>query len=116
MRTLRTLAIRTFLLGIPMTILILGTFAYFRRLEHFGTQVRPAVPVTHITEDDPRWDCRRMGNHVCGPFYMPNAPEIQANIANARNWLNETCPKGGFAWAESNPTQPDGYEVLGDCL
>ena len=20
-----------------------------------------------IMEDDPRWDCRTMGNHVCGP-------------------------------------------------
>jgi len=20
----------------------------------------------HITEDDPRWDCRTMGNHICG--------------------------------------------------
>lgn len=24
-------------------------------------------PGTAITEDDPRWDCRTMGDHVCGP-------------------------------------------------
>jgi len=24
-----------------------------------------------ITEDDPRWDCHTMGNHVCGPT-LPN--------------------------------------------
>lgn len=25
----------------------------------------PAVP--HIEEDNPMWDCRTMGNHICGP-------------------------------------------------
>jgi hypothetical protein len=23
--------------------------------------------VTRIEEDDPRWDCRTMGNRICGP-------------------------------------------------
>jgi hypothetical protein len=37
-----------------------------------GTGLASAVtqPAPHsahrITEDDPRWDCRTMGNHVCG--------------------------------------------------
>lgn len=26
------------------------------------TQVRE-----HVEEDDPRWDCRTMGNQICGP-------------------------------------------------
>lgn len=25
------------------------------------------APQQRITEDDPRWDCRTMGNKVCGP-------------------------------------------------
>ena len=24
------------------------------------------TPTTVITEDDPRWDCRTMGNQICG--------------------------------------------------
>lgn len=27
----------------------------------------PAMQQQKITEDDPRWDCRTMGNKVCGP-------------------------------------------------
>lgn len=26
----------------------------------------PHGPVARITEDDPRWDCRTMGNGICG--------------------------------------------------
>ena len=31
------------------------------------TPLRPVTPTTVITEDDPRWDCRTMGNQICGP-------------------------------------------------
>jgi hypothetical protein len=31
----------------------------------------PLVNAQRITEDDPRWDCRTMGNKICGP----NAPK-----------------------------------------
>ncbi len=27
----------------------------------------PAPSAVRITEDDPRWDCRTMGNRICGP-------------------------------------------------
>lgn len=30
-----------------------------------------ALGQQRITEDDPRWDCRTMGNKICGP----NAPK-----------------------------------------
>lgn len=30
---------------------------------------------TAITEDDPRWDCATMGNHVCGPVITSNGIE-----------------------------------------
>lgn len=37
------------------------------------------VAQERITEDDPRWDCRTMGNKICGPdshkpVYYCNAP------------------------------------------
>ncbi|WP_263729976.1 hypothetical protein [Cellulomonas sp. SG140] len=28
------------------------------------------TPSPRIEEDDPRWDCRTMGNHVCGPVQV----------------------------------------------
>ena len=36
-----------------------------------GAAVTPSVPqsVPQIQEDDPSWDCRTMGNRVCGPTY-----------------------------------------------
>lgn len=33
----------------------------------------PSLPTTtpRITEDDPRWNCMTMGNHTCGPNWVP---------------------------------------------
>ena len=42
----------------------------------FSTTVPDYVVTTSgiIMEDDPRWDCRVMGNRVCGPTNMQGVP------------------------------------------
>lgn len=41
----------------------------------------PAHGAHRITEDDPRWDCRTMGNHTCG-----------AGLPSWAHW--KTAPRG----------------------
>jgi hypothetical protein len=36
-----------------------------------GFQLIDGNPPMTITEDDPRWDCRTMGNKICGPVPTP---------------------------------------------
>lgn len=31
-----------------------------------------ATTTERIFEDDPRWDCRTMGNRICGPVELPH--------------------------------------------
>ena len=33
-------------------------------------------PQQRITEDDPRWDCRTMGNKICGPSPTPTPKPV----------------------------------------
>ena len=35
-------------------------------------RVRTQMTTPRIEEDDPRWDCRTMGNHICGPTSYPS--------------------------------------------
>jgi hypothetical protein len=53
---------RCFLMGA-----LIATLAVLALMPH------PAHP-TKIWEDDPRWDCRTMGNRVCGPGNVQGAP------------------------------------------
>ena len=41
----------------------------------------------HIEEDDPRWDCHTMGNHICGPtttvamvHHAPRLPDTGGTV------------------------------------
>lgn len=36
--------------------------------------VEPTQPVSQIQEDDPAWDCRVMGDAVCGPTNVQGVP------------------------------------------
>lgn len=39
----------------------------------------PVQRTRHIAEDDPGWDCRTMGNHICGPDPMEHLPMASRN-------------------------------------
>jgi len=66
-----------------------------------------------IQEDDPLWDCRTMGNHICGPLETSKVDEATA-------WLKEMQPyceaQGAAAstWVERHPPHHM-LEVLGRC-
>jgi hypothetical protein len=44
-----------------------------READHVG-----GVPTASVQEDDPNWDCRTMGNKVCGPFVV----RVTGNASN----------------------------------
>lgn len=53
-----------------------------------------------ITEDDPRWDCRTMGNLICGPAnaqgvvagqYSPDGLIIPWPAATVPEWCGDIC-------------------------
>ena len=44
------------------------------------------APQERIEEDDPRWDCRTMGNKICGPT---NAAAYDAGQSLAERFLND---------------------------
>lgn len=53
-----------------------------------------------ITEDDPRWDCRTMGNRVCGPAngqgviagqYGPDGLIIPWPATAVPEWCGDIC-------------------------
>lgn len=48
---------------------VLGALTLGGVVHTVTTTSTPLTPPHHtrITEDDPRWDCRVMGNHLCGP-------------------------------------------------
>lgn len=47
-------------------VLALGSMACARATAQPAPSASP-TPQERITEDDPRWDCRTMGNKICGP-------------------------------------------------
>ena len=64
----------------------------------------PAASPATITEDDPRWDCTRMGDLVCGPTnaqgaypgrYTPTGRMVQVWPVDV--WGNDLAP-GTFEW------------------
>ena len=60
-----------------LLIAVIGPVAL--RYQAAQSQTGTALSSQKITEDDPRWDCRTMGNKVCGPdaekpVYYCNAP------------------------------------------
>ena len=82
-----------------------------------GIQVGRTAPV-HVAEDSPLWDCRTMGNKVCG------SGEIKAE-KDADKFLRgmlkgcEAQREGAETWVERHPageSRPHKwYEVLGRC-
>lgn len=56
-----------------------------------------AQPGTAITEDDPRWDCRTMGDHVCGPHNSnAAAPGLYNDGGLLASWPTiKTCANVG---------------------
>jgi hypothetical protein len=49
-----------------------------------ATVIAPPVAETPetetITEDDPRWNCITMGNHICGPDWEPIPESLYAGL------------------------------------
>lgn len=56
---------RRYLLTCCFVIIVaLVNVALLARSSHVRSVQHPVSP--HITEDDPRWNCETMGDHVCG--------------------------------------------------
>lgn len=72
-------------------------------------------PVAACQEDDPCWDCRTMGNLVCGPL-GPSAerPECdrwcQTDTASAVAAV-ASAASGEACWAQGS-TGPEGFAVI----
>ena len=67
-------------------------------------------PGTAITEDDPRWDCRTMGDHVCGPHNSNAvAPGVYAGGTLQATWPTiKTCANvGGDLYCDEAFVDPE---------
>jgi hypothetical protein len=74
-------------LGVSATALSLGVACGGATGDHSSPLTRPAdVPGVHLEEDAPGWDCRTMGNQLCGSDYA--------------------------TWDEPNVAMPSGYEHM----
>lgn len=56
---------------ITLAAIVLAMVAALLIVNLKPAQIQAQQQTERITEDDPRWDCRTMGNKVCGP----NAPK-----------------------------------------
>jgi hypothetical protein len=57
-------------------------------------QLSPVDTTTVIQEDDPRWDCRTMGNLVCGPDNAQGV--LPGDYSNPNCWPGAIyCPPAG---------------------
>lgn len=70
---------------------------------------QPVATPAPCEEDEPCWDCKTMGNHICGPVALPAQPSNQST-ANTVPAHKEDVPLGG-AWAGmtlhyAQPAQP----------
>jgi hypothetical protein len=61
-----------------------------------GTEAPGATPA-RITEDDPRWDCARHGNLVCGP--RNGAPATGCDVAEAPAEI-PACAALGYGYGD----------------
>lgn len=52
----------------------------------------PVVPVAPIEEDSPLWDCRTMGNRVCGVLAPAGGPTL---TTTGTGGVRVACPTGG---------------------
>lgn len=61
-------------------------------------------PAKALEEDDPNWDCRTMGNHICGST-------IYFHLGNEWiGWPLDSTERPS-CWMEPSST-PEGYEVI----
>lgn len=64
----------------------------------------PTAAPERITEDDPRWDCRTMGNHICGPRNTEGRPDgCYSNGRLVIAWTNHEVPSSDPLWARETP-------------
>lgn len=111
----RTFAYKTAVYFIQITLVIVGLFLLWHLLptQHDTYPDRvPEAPITATlpeattpaaaTEDDPGWDCRTRGNHVCGPGSNHAAGCYSGGVLIVA-WTNYTDPKLDPLWAQYNP-------------
>lgn len=103
---------RTLLIGIPIAIFIISG-AWLANQPQVG-ESRDQESKQLISEDDPRWDCTRLGNRLCGPIPPASVAQALYDVEVAQRSMDERC-YFGYAWAEYNATAASGYEVLGYC-
>lgn len=76
-----------------------------------GSDAGPTTTTTTvITEDEPRWDCRTMGNHICGE---PDAGHlvIYFTLGDQVHGFDLNAPDRPGCFVEPSDT-PAGYEVI----
>ena len=66
---------RHFALPVVATAVLLAALS----CEPQPVEHRP-IPVERITEDDPGWDCRTMGNQICGPPHPTPGPSDEHTV------------------------------------
>jgi hypothetical protein len=54
-----------------------------------------------ITEDDPRWDCRTMGNLICGPASVDHEPGRYADGVLVEHWHDGMYGSPSLAHSDS---------------
>jgi hypothetical protein len=84
----------------------------------------PGIPMegrtapVHIAEDSPLWDCRTMGNKICGSGEIHAENEATKFLAGMLKGC-EAQGMGAETWVERHPageSRPHKwYEVLGEC-
>jgi hypothetical protein len=60
------------LIGALIGAVVMGALTYQANMR--SLQALASSTSTRIWEDDPRWDCRTMGNHYCGPDNSQGVP------------------------------------------
>lgn len=60
----------------------------------------PALSPSAITEDGPGWDCRTMGNRICGTPTAPATPTFDCHKYNS-------CGSQGTIEVDPDPVDPD---------
>lgn len=65
-------------------------------------------PGTRITEDNPRWDCRIMGNRICGVARDCHVKVYSRSTVTActRVWMLPQRTESGDGWESTIPSGP----------
>lgn len=86
-----------------------------------GDAPAPARPVAAVSDDDPRFDCRTMGNRRCGPgATLPDGTRVDVPAGYVAHYFpdgsRELIPPlpALLGWCEAGPAAT-GFPTVADC-